>query len=72
MFIKAQYNEKQQRVESEIEENRENPDDNQVPRRYLKMGLPLYEGRATDSLRCSVHSGNISGLVLVTVRLYIH
>jgi hypothetical protein len=41
-LIKVKYNGKQQSVESETEENRENPQDNRLPSRDLNMGLPVY------------------------------
>jgi len=49
-LIKVKYNNgKQQRVESQTEENHEKPQDKRLPSRDLNMGLPVYEGSATNS-----------------------
>jgi len=49
-LIKVKYNNrKQQRVESQTEENQEKPQDKRLPSRDLNMGLTVYEGSAPNS-----------------------
>jgi hypothetical protein len=49
-LMKLKYNNgKQQRVESETEENHERTQDNRLPSQDLNTELPVYEGSATNS-----------------------